>query len=386
MCVIIIKKSNERLSTEIAKTSSLINPDGLGVVWLDDYSISYHKSSEFKVLDTIRPFIAHFRYATVGKIGKDNTHPFQCGANSDEWLMMNGTIQGIGTHKKTDSKVLAENLGLIPRSGWEKELAKYPCRFVTVNVKTKTYEIYNQQLWSMRGDIWYSKGNVLQEHLVAVYGTLKKGYNNYQTYLTKSTYVGKGVTKDKYPLIIEGLPYVVNRKGIGHNVAVDVFKVSDDKLTDLDRLEGHPNWYQRIQIPIKMANGNVLVCWLYFNPKMISANATFHKAYKQDFRTYTDRIMGYAPKYSPTPQARPEITYKPSRFQDADVRYELDFMSGLSEQDFITGTTPTDFNITEENAMCVDCYSDLEFDGFANYYCKSCGIWFREEEVVKFRE
>jgi hypothetical protein len=96
--------------------------------------------------------------------------------------------------------------------------------------------------------------------------------------------------------------------------------------------------------------------------------------------------MGYAPKYTPTPQARPEITYKPSRFQDVAVRYELDFMSGLSEQDFITGTTPTDFNITEENAMCVDCYSDLEFDGFANYYCKSCGIWLREEEVVKFRE
>lgn len=376
MCVIIIKKSNERLSTEIAKTSSLINPDGLGVVWLDNFSISYHKSSEYKILDTARPFIAHFRYATVGKIGKENTHPFQCGANSDEWLMMNGTIQGIGNHKKTDSKVLAESLGSIPRHEWKAELSKYPCRFVTVNVKTKTYEIYNHQLWERRGSVWYSKGNVLQENVVAVYGTLKKGYSNFNSYLSKSAFVGKGVTKDKYPLVIQGLPYMVNRKGLGHHVEVEVFKVSDDKLAELDRLEGHPNWYQRVQIPIKMSSGNVLVCWLYFNPKFVDNKDTFHKSYKHDLRTYSERIMGFTPKYKPTPQARPEL----SRFK------EIDFMSGLSEQDFIAGTMPNEFDITEETAMCVDCYSDLEFDGFANYYCKSCGIWFRDEEVVRFRE
>ena len=96
--------------------------------------------------------------------------------------------------------------------------------------------------WIKKDGVWYSKGNVLQDNLIAVYGTLKKGFGNYYTYLTSSKHLGNGKTKDKYPLVVDGLPYLFEKKGEGYNVKVDVFKVSDANLKNIDMLEGHPRW------------------------------------------------------------------------------------------------------------------------------------------------
>ncbi len=143
MCLIIVKQKNNRLPSGVAKTSGFINPHGLGVVWLDTFEITYHKSSEYSVLETDRPFIAHFRYATVGKIGLDNTHPFRCGVQKHEYLMMNGTIQGLGCKDHCDTKVLAQRLGSVQRHLWKDELAKHDVRFVSINVRNRTFQIYN---------------------------------------------------------------------------------------------------------------------------------------------------------------------------------------------------------------------------------------------------
>ena len=107
MCVIIVKQKHHKMSSEVARTSARINPHGLGVVWLDTFEVTYHRSSEYKVILTDRPFIAHFRYATIGAVNQSNTHPFVCGKNRDELLMMNGTAAGYGNHQVTDSKALA---------------------------------------------------------------------------------------------------------------------------------------------------------------------------------------------------------------------------------------------------------------------------------------
>ena len=85
MCVIIIKQKDKRIKKETLKTSAKINPHGLGIVWLDTFEVTYHKSNEYAVLYTERPFIAHFRYATIGKVNKENTHPFRCGFKTDEY-------------------------------------------------------------------------------------------------------------------------------------------------------------------------------------------------------------------------------------------------------------------------------------------------------------
>lgn len=352
------------MSQEVARTSARINPHGLGVVWLDTFEVTYHKSAEFKVLDTERPFIAHFRYATIGAINKENTHPFRCGSNKQEWLMMNGTIKGLGNHKNSDSKVLADKLGSIERQNWKSELEKYDCRFVTINTRIRTYQIYNRESWVQRDGVWYSKDNVLEDNLVAVYGTLKKGYSNYNHYLTNSKHIGKGETKDKYPLVISGLPYLLEKKGQGHNVEVDVFKVSSTVLASLDRLEGHPRWYRRKQIEINV-KGKMLWCWIYFNILEKGVGQVYHKSYVQ-------------------------VPQKAKWYEWEDVKeskrsYDIFTQKDIDKWEMRDDCDDCGFDIENEKPICVNCFNDLEHDGFVNYHCNSCDEWFTESDVITFR-
>ena len=43
-----------------------------------------------------------------------------------------------------------------------------------------------------------------------------------------------------------------------------------------------------------------------------------------------------------------------------------------------------EFSIEEECPVCINCFHDLEHDYYNNYYCKSCGEWFSENEIIKF--
>lgn len=352
MCVIIVKQQGQRLPKEVAKTSARLNPHGLGIMWTDTFEVTYHKSTEHKILLTERPYIAHFRYATVGAINKSNTHPFVCGSNTNEWLMMNGTIFGLGNKAKSDSRVLAEQLGDKPRQTWKKELEQYPCRFVTINTRNKSYQIYNKHLWTQKDGIWYSKANVLEQNIVAVYGTLKRGHGNHH-YIEDSKYVGKGVTKEKYPLVVSGLPYLIEQRGKGHHVEVEVYRVDDDTMRRLDALEGHPNWYERKQIPIRLSNGSEVTAWIYFNRRESAAGQVLHKSFKN-----TPRHMPSAFRKTYDPQPIIELS---DLFDDAE------------------------FDTTEECPVCVNCFHDLEHDFYGNYYCKECSEWFSENEIVKFR-
>lgn len=376
MCVIIIKQKGNKLSSDIAERSAKVNPDGLGVIWLDNFEVTYHKSNEYKVLNTERPFIAHFRYATIGKVCKDNTHPFRCGANKNEWLMMNGTIRGLGDVNKTDSRVLAESLGDVPRHKWKDKLETYDCRFVTINTRNKTFQMYNKHLWFQRDGIWFSKDNVFPPVYVAVYGTLKKGYSNYWGYLAWSEYVGAGVTEDKYPLVIDGLPYLVEQRGKGHNVDVDVFGVTDATLKRLDALEGHPNWYYRKQIIIKV-KGKRVPCWIYFNPKRVSEDTILHKSYKQE-----SKHSGYGKSYYDYDLFESDMpvgfVYDKKSTESKPIQRQLFLDNFLDEED--------EFDVLKETPICIDCFSDLEFDGFNNYHCKGCDGWFGKDEILMVKE
>ena len=371
MCVIIIKQKGKHVPQEVAKTSARINPHGLGVVWLDTFEVTYHKSSEYKVLDTKRPFIAHFRYATIGAVNKENTHPFRCGSNKHEWLMMNGTIRTLGNFKNSDSKVLAENLGEIPRHKWKKELEQYECRFVSVNTHSRTYQIYNKELWSQRDGVWYSKDNVLEDNLIAVYGTLKKGYSNYHHYLTASKFIGKGTTKDKYPLIISGLPYLIEKSGHGHHVEVDIFKVSGGVLAQLDRLEGHPDWYRRKQVDVTTKNG-VLKCWIYFNIRETAEGKQHHKTYTQSTK--------------PLKFWEQEDEKESEKYVSIFARMGYDEPKSVCLLDILDDECDDcEFDIENEKPICVNCFHDLEHDMFANYHCSGCDEWFTEAEVLRFK-
>lgn len=101
-----------------------------------------------------------------------------------------------------------------------------------------------------------------QTHLVAVYGTLKSGFHN-NLLLDGAEFLGEVKTVDKYPLVIDGLPYLMERRGEGRLVFCELYRVSQGQLDRLDRLEGHPHFYRRAQIFVANGDGNWLA-WVYF--------------------------------------------------------------------------------------------------------------------------
>ena len=97
---------------------------------------------------------------------------------------------------------------------------------------------------------------------VFVYGTLQKDFGNHRVMqMAKGHFLGAAVTVDKYPLLVSGLPYLHNHKGVGKSVYGEVYHVEDIK--PLDGLEGHPHFYKREVIEIALATYR-LPCWTYF--------------------------------------------------------------------------------------------------------------------------
>lgn len=351
MCVIIIKQKQNRIPEQTLENASIVNPHGLGVTWLDTFKTDYFKSSEYDVLNTTRPFIAHFRYATIGKVCKENTHPFPCGVNSDELFMMNGTVKGYGDKNMTDTQDIANKLGDMPRGTWKKFLAQFSAvRFVSINTKHKSFQIYNRDLFTYRDGVWYSKTNIFRDNVVAVYGTLKKGYGNYSRCLQgQSIYMGAAKTQSKYPLVIDGLPYLSPKEGVGHNVEVDVFRVDDDTFAGLDILESHPKWYVREEVPVVLdKGGKVVTAWVYFNDVSLEGKE-FHKSYERPIQRQLFRQ--YAEPMQPTLEAE---------------CYEM------ADEDF-----------DDDGYVCPTCYADVvEYDGFHNYHCKECEGWYAENQLI----
>jgi len=345
MCVVIIKDNKKVIDSATLLASSVINPDGLGILWLDSYEIEKVPSKEYEKLLTKRPFIAHFRYATVGKVNLNNCHPFSITDKSV--LFQNGTVQGLGNLVKTDTQHLAEILKTMPPKHWGSILEITDCRYVIANTKSKKYKVFNQKMWHTdEQGILYSKKNVLGLSLMAVYGTLKYRGSNYYNYLVHSEYVGGGYTKDKYPLIIEGLPYLLSKKGKGHNVDVDVFLVDKETLVEVDALESHPQWYKREIIPIELDSGETVDAWIYFNDQA-DDKGEYHKSYEAE-----PSWGGY---------------------------------SGGWYDDYDKEDSGNPYGVIETKDKCPKCKDNLVYDEFdMAHYCFNCDDYVDNPEIANY--
>lgn len=100
---------------------------------------------------------------------------------------------------------------------------------------------------------------------VFVYGTLKQAeHNNRFMQYADGKFIGEAVTLKHFPLVIDGLPYLLPRPGYGTNVFGEVFEVPRwGMLKVLDSLEGHPDWYFRDRISVS-CNGAPTRVWAYF--------------------------------------------------------------------------------------------------------------------------
>jgi gamma-glutamylcyclotransferase (GGCT)/AIG2-like uncharacterized protein YtfP len=95
--------------------------------------------------------------------------------------------------------------------------------------------------------------------LLAVYGTLKKGHPNHQV-IDDAEYLGQEAIKGWAMYSLGYFPCIVPMKLSGQ-VVVEVYKVPD--LARADRLEGYPNFYDRVQVPTSHGDA-----WVYFMRKV----------------------------------------------------------------------------------------------------------------------
>ena len=119
--------------------------------------------------------------------------------------------------------------------------------------------------------------------VVAVYGTLKKGFNNHPL-MSGARFICNAVTADdNYTMTVYpgGLfPIVAMSKSRdAGKVAVEIYEVDKETLDTLDVLEGHPEFYRREKVTFTSdKDGQLIIAWMYmFPPDSIIPNTLLKK-------------------------------------------------------------------------------------------------------------
>jgi len=120
-------------------------------------------------------------------------------------------------------------------------------------------------------------------NLIFVYGTLKRGFTNYERYLGVAvasggaTFVGEGMTSEPFPLVIRpahmppttcGPVLMDQAEGHeGNQIIGEVFRVDDRCLEAMDVLEGvKSGYYYKRSTSIRMEDAILMQCDAYFYP------------------------------------------------------------------------------------------------------------------------
>jgi gamma-glutamylaminecyclotransferase len=113
-------------------------------------------------------------------------------------------------------------------------------------------------------------------HKLFVYGTLMEGYyNNYLLSQGKARKLGNAHTVEPYILSAKFIPYVHETKdatstqlSYASRVFGELWECNTDNLLRIDRLEGHPEWYERKEIEIVLLGKDRTLhnAWMYIMP------------------------------------------------------------------------------------------------------------------------
>lgn len=105
------------------------------------------------------------------------------------------------------------------------------------------------------------------------YGTLMSNHGN-NTLLKKSKFVGRAESVEKYEMYISkyggAIPFV--RKDKQTSIILgELWEINSECLKRLDALEGHPDWYNRESIDVKV-NNVIVKAFIYFNQHVDDQN------------------------------------------------------------------------------------------------------------------
>ena len=127
---------------------------------------------------------------------------------------------------------------------------------------------------------------------VFVYGTLQKEFGNHRVMQDAGgKFIAKAHTMDRYPLLVDGLPFLIDQVGLGEYVICELYDVRCEGLRIFDRLEGHPSFYERrvrtflCDRTEEMTdyNSRKKTAWVYFLNSHLppTLDRNFYKSYRQ---------------------------------------------------------------------------------------------------------
>ena len=99
--------------------------------------------------------------------------------------------------------------------------------------------------------------------LLFAYGTLRRGYVNHQL-LIGCELVDIARTVESFAMYVSQIPFVTSREKV-HRIVGELYRMpSLRRLIRLDRLEGHPNYYERRLTLVELDAGVKVTAWCYF--------------------------------------------------------------------------------------------------------------------------
>jgi len=100
-------------------------------------------------------------------------------------------------------------------------------------------------------------------YIVAVYGTLRKGFGNHRL-LEHCNKIKTGITDEKFTMYsFGGFPAISPTNVKDTNITVELYEVVDERTSrNLDSLEGYPEWYDKTEVTVDNTKAMI-----YFMPK-----------------------------------------------------------------------------------------------------------------------
>ncbi len=104
-------------------------------------------------------------------------------------------------------------------------------------------------------------------HTLFVYGTLRKGQASHGL-LKDARFLGNAKTAERYGLYVlpHGVPYAAHNGSQLVAVSGEIYSVDEITLEAVDHFEGHPDVYERREVPVVLECGIEVNAWMYFLP------------------------------------------------------------------------------------------------------------------------
>ncbi len=95
------------------------------------------------------------------------------------------------------------------------------------------------------------------------HGVLRKGGRN-NSLVSAATFLGNGETVEDYALFTMNNKCVVTKRPVS-KIKGEVYYVTDQMLTLVDRFEGHPRINKRELVGVRLEDGSTTEAWVYFH-------------------------------------------------------------------------------------------------------------------------